>query len=101
MKNCFYCGHIFYERNANGEIEKEVQVTLSHNGMVVSFPVCSECATKLLPSCFKDVKWEKKPEKFCYWTFKSKECGYQGPDLTCTKTKSSCEGKGNLSRWPR
>jgi len=46
-----------------------------------------------------EVPGRKIMSRFCWWTFKSDECGYAGSDIQCGRTFDDCLKKGNLSRF--
>lgn len=39
---------------------------------------------------------DKYVARYCNWVYKSVECGSTHPDISCNKTKTDCEAKGNL-----
>lgn len=41
----------------------------------------------------------KYARNYCTWKFKSDECGYDGTETTCNKTKDACKARNNYQRF--
>ncbi len=46
-----------------------------------------------------DLPARRYSRNYCSWKFKSAECGYQGAELTCNKTKQRCKQLNNYQRF--
>jgi lambda family phage minor tail protein L len=80
----------------NPEPIKEVFFELSHpstNAETATFVLNADSPFSIMTPKRRFV------QEYCYWKFKSIECGYTGTDITCDKSLSQCKSYGNSGRF--